>query len=377
MKTMKLPAERSDFPTLRNKVMLSSCSQSAPPQAVFDALDTYKYSLIENGMEWTEWVEHVEGARKKFAELISCDPEEVAILSSVSDAVSSVVNSLEFRSDENISVTEIDFPCIGQVALSKNLRQNVPVVFIPHREHLMEKEDYEAVINHNTKLTCVPHVSYYNGFKQDLKMISEITKRNGSLLFVDAYQSAGSVPINVKEMGVDILVAGLQKYLMGIPGITFLYIRKELSAELVPAVTGWFGQSNPFAFDLKATDYAGSTRRFNTGTPPIINAYAAEAALTYILDIGVENIQTYLQELSDYTFEYAEQLGMKVASPKNAGDKGATTAIYVEEAEKAEAKLKEQGIVVSARKDIIRIAPHVYNTKQDIKHALDHLKAWT
>ncbi len=354
--------------------MLSSCSQSAPPQSVIDAMDSYKYSLIDEGMEWGNWVERVEGARNKFAELIHCEPEEVAILSSVSDAYSSVVNSLNFNEEDEICVTEIDFPCIGQISLSNKLRHDVPVTFIPHTNHVINREDYESKITDHTKLTCVPHISYYNGFKQDLKMISDIAKQHDSLLFVDAYQSAGSVPINVKEMGIDILTAGLQKYLMGIPGITFLYINKEISEQLVPATTGWFGQSNPFAFDLKSTGFAESTQRFNTGTPPIANAYAAEAALDYILDVGVENIEKYLQELSKFTIDYAESLGMEVASPKDSNQKGSTTAIYVENADEIETALKKEGYVVSARRDVIRIAPHVYNTKEDIEQALDRLK---
>src|SRR5690625_5069803 len=125
----------------------------------------------------------------------------------------------------------------------------------------------------NTALTCIPHVSYYSGFKQNLKEISEIVHANGSLLFVDAYQSAGNAHIDVKEMNIDILVTGMQKYLLGIPGIALIYINKDIADQLQPATTGWFGQVNPFEFNLTELKYASIAQRFNKSTPPIANAY--------------------------------------------------------------------------------------------------------
>nr|WP_289038839.1 aminotransferase class V-fold PLP-dependent enzyme [uncultured Allobacillus sp.] len=369
----QLPVNKADFPSLENQLMLSSCSQSAPPQAVFDGLKAYQDTLITRGMDWTAWMKKVENAKRKFAELINAEPEEIAILSTVSDAISSVINTLPFETGDEVVVTELDFPCVGQVLQSLNLRKNVPITFIPETDHSIDLKSFEKYITPNTKLTCVPHVSYYNGALQDLTSISKITKENGSLLFVDAYQSAGAVPIDVREMGVDILVTGIQKYLMGIPGITFLYMKQELSSQLTPAVTGWFGQRNPFAFDVKGVDYADQTRRFNTGTPSIVNAYAAEQALNYILEVGISEIETYLKSLSLHAVSYAEAKGFQVVSPKDVDKKAPTTAIYVENANEVEEKMRARGIIVSARKDVIRIAPHIYNNEEDITHAIDIL----
>ena len=369
----QLPVNKADFPSLNNQLMLSSCSQSAPPQAVFDGLQAYQETLINQGMNWTAWMEKVESAKRKFAELINADLEEIAVLSTVSDAISSVINTLPFDSDDEVVVTELDFPCVGQVLQSLNLRENVPVTFIPETDHTIDSKSFEKYITPKTKLICVPHVSYYNGALQDLASISRIAKENGSLFFVDAYQSAGAVPIDVKEMGVDILVTGIQKYLMGIPGITFLYMKKELSSQLTPAVTGWFGQSNPFAFDVKGVDYADKTRRFNTGTPSIVNAYAAEQALDYILEVGISEIETYLKGLSSHALTYAKAKGFTVMSPQDVEKKAPTTAIYVENANEVEEKMRAKGIIVSARKDVIRVAPHIYNTEDDITLAIDTL----
>ncbi|MFA9557710.1 aminotransferase class V-fold PLP-dependent enzyme [Evansella sp. AB-rgal1] len=372
--TTKFPVDRNEFPILQEKIMLSSCSQSALSLQVIQAFDDYKNSLLSNGMEWEEWMTIVESSRNLFAKLINCDPEEVAILASVSDCISSIINSIPFNEGESICVTDIDFPCIGHAALSNQTIRNVPVTFIPHQNYTIDIDQFEKLHTNSVKLTCVPHVNYYNGFKLDLKSISNIVHKNDSLLFVDAYQSAGSTKIDVKEMGIDILVSGMQKYLMGVPGIAFMYINKEVSSKLTPAVTGWFGQKNPFLFDLKHVDYAEATKRFNTGTPPVANAYIAERALQYILNIGIENIEGYLNELSEYTVKKAQELGFTIVSPIDTKLKGPTTALLIPNASKVEATLKERNIIVSSRQDVIRIAPHIYNTKDDIDHTLHQLE---
>jgi selenocysteine lyase/cysteine desulfurase len=367
---------RSEFPILEKKIILSSCSQSAISRKVIEAMDAYKNSLIEEGMSWDVWMEKVNSAKVKFSELINCRPDEVAILSSVSDSISSILHSLDLNMQE-VCVTEMDFPCIGHAVLAQKRIQNFKVTFIPSANNVIPLEYYEAIISEKTGLTCIPHVSYYNGFKQDIKEIAKIAHKKGSLLLVDAYQSAGSLEIDVKDMDIDILVTGMQKYLLGVPGISFLYIKKEISEQLSPSTIGWFGQKNPFDFNLKSLELAESTQRFNTGTPPVVNAYIADAALSLINGIGIKAIEHHLYNLSSYTLETATQMGFQIASPLDLQTKGASTAIYVKDANRIENLLKEQGIIVSARKDVIRIAPHIYNTKEDIYESLAQLSRLT
>ncbi len=371
--TLDITNLRSKFPILKNQIVLSSCSQSAISLDVLNAMEDYKHSLLEHGMAWDLWMEKVENAKLQFAKLIHCEVDEVAVLSSVSDSISSILHSLELTNKE-VCVTDLDFPCIGHAVLAQQKKRSFDVKFVPHKQYTIPIDYYEKIINHRTALVCIPHVSYYNGFKQDLKAISDLAHQNGSLLFVDAYQSAGSLDINVKDMGIDILVTGMQKYLLGIPGISFLYVKRELAEQLEPSTIGWFGQENPFDFNLTELNYAPSAQRFNTGTPPVMNAYVANAALNMINNVGIENIEMYLETLSDYTLQQAEELGLKIMSPKSPAFKGPNTAFYVEDAHTIEPLMKKAGFIVSARKDVIRIAPHLYNTKDDINQAVNTLK---
>lgn len=365
--------ERDYFPILNEQVMLSSCSQSALSRQVEEAIHSYIDTLRYTGMDWMRWMAEVGGAKAQFAKLINAEPEEIAVMSCVSECASSVASALDFTGKRHhIVTTEMDFPSVGHVWLAQKKR-GAQVKFIPTQDSVIPLEYYEQSVDEQTLITSIPHVSYYNGFKQDLKKVAAIVHEKGSYLFVDAYQSAGSVAIDVKAMDVDFLAAGTQKYLLGIPGIAFLYVKKEVAEKLEPAVTGWFGRKDPFSFDIQCLDYADGARRFETGTPPMINGYAANAALRLINEVGVDRIEAYLSTLSEAAVSYAGEKGFTVVSPKERSQKASNTAIYIPQASKAEALLKEKGIIVSARNDVIRIAPHFYNTEAEVKMAIDAL----
>lgn len=363
---------RRSFPILKTHIQLSSCSQSALHEKVSASIEQYLYSWQTEGMDWGTWMDACEQARQKFARMINAQPEEVAIVSSVSHAVSAVATSLNRISHRNkIVMTEADFPCVGHVWLSQS---DLDVSFVKTENGEITLDQYQQAITPDTLVTSVPHVSYYNGFKQDLAEIAKLAHEKGSYLFVDAYQSAGQTPIDVRGTNIDFLTTGMQKYMLGIPGLAFLYIKKDVADLLTPKITGWFGQQNPFTFDVKHIHYAEGARRFDTGTFPMINGYAANAALDVLLEVGIENIDKHLQKLSRFSIDYACDQGLVVTSPKDPKRKGSNTSIRVNDAAKVEEKMKQNRIIVSARNDVIRIAPHFYNDENDIKTAIDTLR---
>ncbi|WP_158737246.1 aminotransferase class V-fold PLP-dependent enzyme [Alteribacillus sp. YIM 98480] len=364
---------RNLFPSLNHYTQLSSCSQSAISTPVKKAVQEYMNSWEQFGMDWMGWVEAAETARKYFAELINAEVEEVAIVSSVSHAASAIATALEFSDNRNeIVTTDMDFPTIGHVWQSQQSR-GASTKFISSVNDYIPIEFYDKTLSSQTLLTSIAQIAYYNGFEQDVKKITELAHSKGSYIFVDAYQSAGNVSIDVKESNVDFLTSGLQKYLLGIPGVAFLYIKKEIAEKLNPKITGWFGQDNPFLFDIKDLTYKKGAQRFDSGTAPMINCFAAKEALNLILEVGMNKIESYLKELSAFTISYAQKNSLEIKSPTDTALKGSNTAIYVENANEIEASMRRKGIIVSARRDVIRIAPHFYNSKEDITRAIDLL----
>lgn len=363
---------RQNFPILQEKIQLSSCSQSAMHKDIEEAVNTYLDAWKTKGMDWGGWMQACEHARKEFAEMINAEVDEVAIVSSVSHAVSSIAASLDPTDRNKVLITDFDFPTVGHVWQS--FMDQYQIQFLDsHQDGTLNLEDYKQNIDEQTLVVNTSHISFYNGFKQNLKEIAKEVHQKGAYFFVDAYQSLGQTPIDVKEMNVDFLASGLQKYALGAPGIAFLYVKKDIAEQLTPKVTGWFGQDNPFAFDIKNITYAEGAKRFDSGTFPMINGFAAEAGLTILNQYNMEEIEEHLQHLSKATMEEADHYGLTIKSPRDVSLKGSNTAIYAENASEVEQQMAQRGYIVSARNDVIRIAPHFYNTEADVRSAVQEL----
>lgn len=367
-------ASRELFPILKHKVQLSSCSQSALSIPVAQALQDYLEVWQRQGMDWVGWMQAVEEAKAEFAQLIGADPQDVAVAGSVSDAASHIASALSYTAERRrIVVGECDFPSMGHVWLAQQPR-GAEVHFVPAAGgHCTPASHYQACVDERTRLISVSHVAYDTGFIQDLGAIQRLAQSHGALVFVDAYQSAGALDIDVQRDGIDILAAGAQKFLLGCPGIAFLYVRPGLAAQLQPGNTGWFGRQNPFAFDIRKLDFPANASRFNTGTPPMVNAFAARAALRLLNSLERGAVQDHLLHLARLAREESQHLGLTLALPLQAPT--LTTALRVGDAAACEKRLAEQGYLTSARRDILRIAPHFYNTEADVLGAVRALAA--
>ncbi|MBG9769879.1 aminotransferase class V-fold PLP-dependent enzyme [Bacillus vallismortis] len=356
---------RQLFPTVQTHTMLASCSQSALAEPVSRAIKDYHDSLLLMGTNWNEAIEKTESARNEFAKLIGAGPDEIAVVPSVSDALVSVASSLSGFRKKHVVYTEMDFPAVSHVWQAQS---DYTVSVIPTIDGRLHPKQYEKDITDETVLTCVPHVHYRDGFVQDVKAIAEMSKKKGSLLFVDAYQSAGHIPIDVKEWGVDMLAAGTRKYLLGIPGMAFLYVRKELADALKPKSSAWFGRNG---FDAA---YATGARRFQTGTPAFISVYAAASALSLLNHIGVSRIREHVKTICADACQYAADKGLQLAAAP-AGDHPGIVAIWDERASETAALLKKKKVICAPRDTLIRLAPHFYNTKDELRHAIDEIAA--
>ena len=363
--------ERALFPLLAHKAQLSSCSQSALATPVNEALQAYLSSWREKGMDWGGWQQVLDQAKAEFARAIGAQASDIAVMSSVSDLVSSLAHSLDWGGGrDRVVLTDVDFPTVGHVWLAQQAR-GADIRFIDaDADGVIALDAYRQALDSSTRLVSISQVSYGNAFRQDVAAIARITHEHGALLLVDAYQSAGSMVIDVVRDGIDVLVSGAQKYLLGCPGIAFMYVRPSLAAQLRPPTTGWFGRVNPFAFDIRTLDYADGARRFETGTPPYINAFAARAGMALLNQVGIDRVEAWLAHLSAVALREADRHGLSVASPRDPALKGAATAIRVNDSAAVERRMAEAGYVVSARGAVIRVAPHFYSTEDDVAGAI-------
>ncbi len=369
----ELSALRSRIPILATMIPMNNCSQAPQTTATRAAAERYLDSWNARGMDWDAWVAEIDAAKREFARLINASADEIAVFSSVSEATSAVASALDFTSARpKVVVTEAEFPTIGHVWLAQESR-GARVEWIPVCDGRIDATEYDRLVDDRTTIVSATHGYFLNGFKQDLPRLVTAAHARGALLYVDAYQTLGTVPVDVKALGLDFLAAGNLKFLMGIPGIAFLYVRRDLAARLEPTITGWFGRANPFAFDVKHLDWSPTTSRFDTGTPPIVNAYVARAGMEIINEIGVGAIRSWLEVLGQRLIDGGRARGLELLGTDDMAHKTATTAFLVDESHVVEEKMRERGVIASARGPVIRLSPHFYNTLDDVDTALDAL----
>jgi selenocysteine lyase/cysteine desulfurase len=189
---------------------------------------------------------------------------------------------------------------------------------------------------------------------------------------LDDYQDCGTRPVDVKAMDLDFFVTGTLKYLLGPPGLAFMYVRKELISSLVPMVTGWFGQTNPFAFDPQHLDLSPTARRFESGSPSVPNVYAAVPGFEMLQEIGMENVAGHIRKLTQSLLRCAHDLGLRAKTP--ADSVGPLVVLQCKDSTLLVQKLAESGVVASNRHDGLRISFHVYNTLDDVKAVVEVLE---
>jgi selenocysteine lyase/cysteine desulfurase len=360
-------AVRSRFPVFRNKIYLNSCSQGALSDAVEDGFREYLASWHEHGSPWDIWVERYEAARSQFASFIGATNDEVAILPYVSAGINSVASALRFDRRKKVVLGEFEFPTMGHIWLAQRKR-GAQVEFVSAVGNCIPTEHYERAIDHDTLIVPLTGVCFMNGFRSAVHEVVRLAHTNGALIMLDDYQDCGTRPVNVRTAELDFYVTGTLKYLLGPPGLAFLYVRKELIESLEPTVTGWFAQTNPFAFDVKHLDLAPSARRFEAGSPPVPNIYAAMKGIELLQEIGLHNVAAHIATLVRALLNGSQQLGLRAKVP--AESVGPLVVLQCIDAAALVEKLAASGIVCSSRHDGLRLSFHVYNTLEDVQAVL-------
>lgn len=368
---------RDQFPLLRTHTYLANCSQAPLADPVRAAIETFLGTWAEQGMDWENWMAEVERARELFATLIGASPAHVAVGSSVSQLVSSLASALvngPRPSTRRIISSVAEFPGVAHAWLATRASGWQVTQLDADERGVVSAAQFSSALHEPATLISLPHVGYANGALLPLNELIEEAHEQGTYVFVDAYQSIGTVPLDVRTSAVDFLAAGVLKYLCGTAGIAFLYVNPRVLENLHPTVTGWFGRQNPFAFDPRQLDYAPGAARFDLGTPAVINAYAARAGMELVLAAGVEHIRAHILHLSMLAEEQAHQLGLTVAGPSGAVHRGATTALDIGTPERAhwlEETLRQRSIISSARGRMLRLAPHGFTREEEIGEALN------
>ena len=369
---------RREFPILDKTVYLISHSLGAMPRQTSERLMEYADVWSTRGIRaWEEgWWEMPSKVGDLVGRIIGAGAGEVVMHQNVSIAQSTITSCFNWSKLPNKVVTEaLNFTtnlyiCHGLEKLGATIS------VVPSDDGMTTPLDRMLhAIDRETRLVVVSHVAFLSSSVQDLQAITERAHEVGAMVVADLYQSAGALPVDVREIGVDFATGGSVKWLCGGPGAGYLYVRRDLWDRMEPTLTGWMAHEAPFAFEDGAIRYASTAFRFLNGTPNIPGMYAARSGYDIINTIGVENIRQKSIAQTAKLIQLAEDAGFRVNSPLDPGSRGGTVVIDVPDAQAVTEELLRRDFLVDFRPRAgIRISPHFYTKDEELELIVREIK---
>jgi cysteine desulfurase/selenocysteine lyase len=365
---------REQFPVTKNKVFLNHAAMSPQPKPAADAVCKFINDFSNHATIPPQWED---GGKPFFAKLIGARPEELALVQNTSTGLNIVANALNYPSGSKIVTTDLEYPSVTYPWLRKNL--GVKVHYVKNVKGKIPLDDVEKAVDDKTVAVAISHVEYANGFRHNLHVLSEIVHEHRAYLIVDAIQSVGTMPIDVKRDDVDFFTAACYKWLLSPPGVGYLYVKDELIEKLEPPFVGWASVDQKI---FKTTDFwdiwnlklAKTASRFEIGSPSIPSIMGAREAMKLLLDFGIENVKKRIIKLTDHLINSVNDLGFELQTPEEEQYRSGIVNFKIDKAQKVAEKLEKKGIIVSARNHGIRASPHFYNTEEEIDKLIEEVK---
>lgn len=365
---------REQFPITKNQTFLNHAAQSPLPQPVADILHKHVEESSNFGITPVEWRD---GGKPFFAKLIGSKPEEIACIENTSFGLNLVANMLPFSSGSKIVTTDLEFPSVVYPWLLKS--PNLKVHYVKNVDGKILCEDLEKAVDDQTVAIVVSHVEYVNGFRHDLKGLSEIAHEHGAYLIVDAIQSAGALQIDVKRDNVDFLATACYKWLLSPPGAGYLYVKDELVERLKPPFVGWASVKDEVFdtadfWDIWNLKLSETASRFEVGSHSVLSFLGAREAIQMLLDYGIANIENRILKLTGYLIETVKDFNLQLQTPEELQYRSGIVNIKMKKSQEFVERLYRKDIIVSARTQGIRISPHFYNTEEEICTLVEEIR---
>jgi len=368
---------REQFPIFEEAIYLNTCSLGALSRQSREGVERFLDLWKEKGASaWYElWLGEIERYRESCARLLGCDVHEIALMPNVSSGLSAIGSALDYRDRNRVVCAELDFPTLPYQWHAR-ARDGVEVVFAESSDGIgIHESTFGDLVDDRTALLAVSHVFFTTGWTLDLKTLADVAHSSDTLLLVDAYQSAGIKPLPVKDLGVDILLGGGLKWLLGGPGIAFLYVSEHLHDRLDPRTTGWFGVEDQFDFNPERRALRQDARRLEAGTPSPASVYAARAGLDLVLEHGVDILGARVRAMMRLLKVMAEERGLEVRMPEDEERWSGIAIVPDEDPWETARILAEKRVIVDARPTGVRVSPYAYNTPLDLEVMLDAIIA--
>lgn len=375
----QLLASREEFPILSTCTYLISNSLGAMPRGVYDKLREYADTWATLGVrawgtpafEKDAWWELKRSVGDQIAPLMGAPAGSVLVHENASIANSILLSALDFSDPKRnkIVISDMDFP--SDVYTIRAMLPHMEVVTVrTHDGITLDTDELLDAIDERTRLVSLSHVLFKSAYIVDVAAVIERAHQVGAQVLLNGYHSVGIIPVDVTALNVDFYIGGTLKWLCGGPGGVFMYVRPDLLPTLQPKITGWFAHAQPFAFEemLQLRDDA---YRLANGTPAIAAYYAIQPGVEIIAQVGVDVIRAKSIRQTSLIIDLADQTGYEVVSPRDNTQRAGTVTVRPQEAYSVSRELIARNIVVDYREGAgIRIAPHFYNSDDEIRQTM-------
>ena len=363
-----LQTYRSQFPIVERYVFMNHAAISPLSLRVVNAVESLLREFSHYGPDfYPKWVKRINQVRHLFAELIHAKPDEIAFVGNTSEGLSAVAAGLEWKRGEGVLIPKPDFPANIYPWLNLK-RRGIEVHFFERREGRFGVEDVEKALRPGIRLLSVSTVDFATGFLCDLEQLGDLCRRKGLLFCVDAIQSLGLIPMDVKKHGIHFLASGGHKWLLSAMGCGGLFISRDVNRLVHPERVGWktVVQEEEF-FQLKF-DPKPDALRFEPGTMNVVGIYALGAALEFLMEVGVERAYAHVLALNDLLYQGLRERMIPIATPMGSNERsGILSFVPAPEAKTLYSFFMNEGIRISLRNHMIRLSPHFYNNEQDVE----------
>jgi len=364
------PELRSLFPITNRAIYLNHAAVSPLPTPTVEAIESQLKDVRDNGsINFRSWIAVKERARSLLAELLGARPEQVAFMRNTSDSLSTVANGLDWRTGQNVVTFRREFPANIYPWLRLRDIFGVEVRMCEERNGRVDMEELENLVDENTRVIAISHVQFASGFRANLERLGRIARKRDALLVVDVIQSLGVLPLNVEAELVDVAAGASHKWLLGPEGVGYLYLSDRARERLQPTLVGWTSVPNPEDYNNFDQEWNTGTLAWETGTGPIALIHGLNASLELLKANGTEAIAAYLETLTDYLCENLSSRNYRVISTRDLGQKSQIVCIQHRGGASAMhlySQLKSNNIITAPRGDRLRIAPHIYNSFDEI-----------
>lgn len=372
-----LLAWRSRFPTLGNSVHMISHSLGAMPAKAAEDLAEFGWLWTQRSITaWEEWLPEVERHAGRIGRIVGAPDGSMMMFTNVSSIQATLASCLEYGNGrDKVVYSELNFPSVSYVWKAEE-RRGARVVVVPSDDGIhVDTARFCAALDERTLVVPISHVLFRSSGIKDVRAIVQRAHEVGAIVILDCYQSAGTVPFSVEDLGVDFACGGSVKWLCGGPGAAWLYVNPAIRDRFAPRVTGWFGHKHPFAFAMPAQDYAENAWRYAGGTHAVAAVYQARAGAEIIAEIGVDRIREKSLRLTGKILARCEASGYSINSPREPEKRGGTVCFDFPGAAEVARELNRRRFFCDHRPACgIRMSPHFYSTDGECDDFLDEVE---